>query len=78
MPNQADFPPPDFSRWGMPQKPKTKRGDTLVIYKGRGAKPWRFRHVAGNGEIIAQGQAYTRKADATRGARRAVPGVPIR
>lgn len=28
---------------------------------------WRFRVKGGNGEIVAQGEAYTRKADAQRG-----------
>ncbi len=33
------------------------------------AGEWRFRVVGGNGEIVAQGEGYTRKADAVRGAR---------
>lgn len=28
---------------------------------------WRFRVKGGNGEVVAQGEAYTRKADAQRG-----------
>jgi uncharacterized protein YegP (UPF0339 family) len=35
------------------------------------AQAWRWRLVAGNGEIVATSEAYTRKADARRGARTA-------
>jgi uncharacterized protein YegP (UPF0339 family) len=38
---------------------------------------WRFRVIARNGKIISSGQAYTRKSDAIRGARRAYPGARI-
>lgn len=33
------------------------------------AGAWRFRLVAGNGEIVAASQAYTRPSDARRGIR---------
>jgi len=33
---------------------------------------WRWRLVAGNGEVVAQSEAYTRKQDAERGVRDAV------
>lgn len=55
-----------------------KRTGYIELYKGRGAKPYRFRVVAGNGEIIGQGQGYTRKRDSRRGAQRAHPGVPVK
>jgi len=39
---------------------------------------FRFRLKARNGEIIATGEAYTRRRDAVRGARRVAPSVAIR
>lgn len=51
---------------------------TIVeVFKGRGAKPWRFRVKARNGEVISQSQGYTRRRrqDARRGGRRAYPGA---
>jgi uncharacterized protein YegP (UPF0339 family) len=35
-----------------------------IIFKDK-AKEWRFRIVAGNGEIIASSEGYKRKGDAT-------------
>jgi uncharacterized protein YegP (UPF0339 family) len=31
---------------------------------------WRFRIMAGNGQIVAQSEAYTRRRDAVRAAKR--------
>ncbi len=48
---------------------KAKRALRVVVYRDRRGG-WRFRIVAGNGRIVAQGQAYTRLASAKRGAAR--------
>lgn len=40
--------------------------DNIQVYPDT-AGGWRFRVTAGNGEIIAQSEAYTRRADAERG-----------
>lgn len=47
----------------------------VEIYKGKAG--WRFRLVGANGEKVTQSEAYTRKASAKRGARRAHPLTPI-
>lgn len=47
----------------------------IELFKGRGKKPWRFRAIARNGEIIGQSQGYTRRHSARLGARRAYPGA---
>lgn len=47
-------------------------GERLDIYQDR-AKGWRWRLIAPNGRIIADSaEAYTRRSDALRGARRAL------
>jgi len=52
------------------------RAATLVeVYKAR--KGWRFRAKSRNNKVIGQGQAYTRKHDAARGAVRAFPHAEI-
>jgi uncharacterized protein YegP (UPF0339 family) len=38
---------------------------------------WRFRAIAANGEIVANGEAYTRKWSAKRAARSLFPGWPV-
>lgn len=38
---------------------------------------WRFRIRAGNHQITATGEGYTRYSDAKRGARRVAPGIPV-
>lgn len=48
----------------------TKTAKPLVTEIYRSRKAWRFRLKGRNGEIVAQGQAYTRRADAKRGAER--------
>lgn len=40
----------------------------IEIVKGKRKGEWYFHVVADNGEIVAQSEAYTRKADAERGA----------
>ena len=50
--------------------------ERVELFKGRNGR-WYFRHVARNGEKIAQSQGYTRKGSARRGALRAVPGAAI-
>jgi uncharacterized protein YegP (UPF0339 family) len=52
--------------------------DRTIVYQD-GAGEWRWKRVAGNGEIIADsGEGYTRMADAERAASRAfmAPDVP--
>ena len=39
---------------------------------------WRWRLVAGNGEILSTDEAYTRRRDAVRGAKRAHPRVKVK
>jgi uncharacterized protein YegP (UPF0339 family) len=46
-----------------------KRRARVEVFKDRKGQ-WRFRLIAGNGEIIAQSEGYTRKYTATLGARR--------
>lgn len=48
----------------------TQRVTTIEVYQGRGARPWRFRVIAGNGEKIGQSQGYARPWNARRAARR--------
>jgi len=47
----------------------------VEVYKSR--KGWRFRAKSQNNKVIGQGQAYTRKHDAARGARRSFPDAEI-
>jgi len=54
-----------------------KRADYLEVYQGRGGV-WRWRHRAGNHQIISQGEGYTRRYSAVRGAIRANPGVCVK
>lgn len=49
----------------------------VELYKGGGKKPYRWRAVARNGEIISQGQGYTKRSSAKRGAQRAHPGAVL-
>lgn len=51
---------------------------TLIgrIYQARDGA-WRWKLVGRNGEQVAQGQGYTRKADALRGLRRANPTAAV-
>ncbi len=44
------------------------RGPKATVYQSEADGSWRYRAVAPNGEIIAASEAYTRKADAVRGA----------
>lgn len=48
----------------------------IVLYRDRQGA-WRFRVVAGNGEIIATGEGYTRKWSAKRAATNLWPTLPI-
>ncbi len=50
-------------------KPKAK------VYQSKADGSWRFRVVAGNGETLAPSEAYTRKADAIRGAKDLIANV---
>lgn len=38
---------------------------------------WRFRAVAGNGQVIATGESHKRRWNARRAAKAAFPGWPI-
>ncbi len=44
--------------------------DRVVVY-GDAAGEYRWHRVAGNGELISQGESHPREADALRAARRA-------
>lgn len=55
-----------------------KVSSTVVeVYKARNGK-YRWRARARNGEVIGQGQGYTRRSDAKRGAQRNHPTAAIR
>ena len=41
--------------------------DHVVIYRDD-ADQWRWRAIAGNGEIVSEGEAHTRNTDAARAA----------
>lgn len=48
-----------------------RRSDLVEVYRDT-ARKWRWRHKAGNGQIIADsGQGYTLRRSAIRAARRA-------
>jgi len=49
--------------------------DRIEIYEGR-AQDFRWHRVAGNNEVISQGEGYTTRAGALEGAHRANPDVP--
>ena len=51
------------------------KGDVIEIVCG--LRGWRWRLRAANGEIISTGEAYTRRRDAVRGAKRAHPRVRL-
>jgi uncharacterized protein YegP (UPF0339 family) len=52
------------------------RATTVELFQDRYGD-WRFRAKAGNGEIIAASEGYSRKDSAKRGARRAFPAARI-
>lgn len=62
----ADVPPPAPLPDSAPADQHVPR---LVIFSDV-AGGFRFRFLAGNGEVIAQSEAYTRERDAVRGAQR--------
>jgi uncharacterized protein YegP (UPF0339 family) len=41
--------------------------DHVIVYRDS-AEQWRWRAVAGNGEIVSEGEAHTREGDAHRAA----------
>lgn len=49
----------------------------IDIFKGAD-RQWYWHARARNGQVIAASEAYTRRASAVRGAKRAFPGVTIR
>lgn len=54
-----------------PVTPPGRRQPVFVVYPRRdwfGREVWRWRLVAGNGEVVAGGEAHTREADAVRAA----------
>ena len=53
----------------------SKRDKHVEVYEA--SDGWRFRAIGGNGEIMATGEAFTRKASAKRAAKRLFPGWPI-
>jgi len=53
----------------------TKRKPNYVqIYRSRDGQ-WRFRVKSRNHEVVAQGEGYTRRSSARRGASRAFPAL---
>ncbi len=49
--------------------PGRKHDTRLVIYKGQGRQPWRWRLIAANGRNIANGgEGYSRHGNALRAA----------
>lgn len=51
---------------------------TITIFKGHGLQPWRFRVVAGNGEVVAASEGYLTRWNAKRAARKIWPDAVIR
>jgi hypothetical protein len=51
---------------------------TVHVYRGRGARNWRVRLVAGNGLTLAISEGYWSKWNARRAAARMFPGLTIR
>ena len=49
---------------------------TVEVY--RGSDGWRWRAIARNGEIVATGEAYSRKWSAKRAASKVFPGWDLR
>jgi uncharacterized protein YegP (UPF0339 family) len=45
------------------------RAPHICVFRDR-SSAWRFRIVSANGQIVAQSEAYTRKRDAMRAAKR--------
>lgn len=52
-----------------------RRRDYLEVFKSKDG--WRWRLRAGNHEVISIGEAYGRRHDAVRGAKRAHPRVRV-
>lgn len=77
MPNQDDALPWHLEDAYNALVKRVRRRDYLDVYQGRGGM-WRWRHRAGNHRILSQGEGYTRRHDAVRGAHRANPGVPVK
>lgn len=49
----------------------------VVIYKGKGLQPWRFRAVAANGETVATSEGYLTRWNARRAARKVFPDAEM-
>lgn len=60
----------------MATKTRTTTATKVVVYRDRKGQH-RWRAVARNGEIIAQGEAYTRRHDAKRGGLRVFPDARV-
>ena len=50
--------------------------DHVVVFRDE-AGEWRWRAVAGNGEIVAHGESHTREDDAARAAGAVFPDVTL-
>lgn len=50
--------------------------DHIRVYQDQVGE-WRWSAVAGNGEIVAEGESHTRREDARRAAEAAIQGVRI-
>lgn len=49
----------------------------VELFCGRGWQPWRFRAIAGNGEVVAVSEGYVTKWNAKRAARKVFPTAQI-
>ena len=56
----------------------------LEIYEGESSQAdddqtpdWRWRALAGNGEVVSQGEGHTSARDALRAAKGVLPGIPV-
>lgn len=49
----------------------------VVIFKGKGIQPWRFRVVAANNQAITHSEGYLTKWNVKRAVKKAFPNVEI-
>lgn len=49
----------------------------VVIFKGRGVQPWRFRLLGFNGEVVSMSEGYVSKWNVKRVVKKAFPDFPV-
>lgn len=49
-----------------------KSTDSVIVPLSRQERPWRWRVIAGNGEIVSSGESFESRSNAKRGFRTAV------